>query len=206
MSERQPDSAKPASGPASAPSSEPAPSTDFPDCIDAAPFELRRLRPLEAGGDANEIAAVDEMVPEEEIGETFRFFTSIPAGGGRLSGFLAEDAPRCTYAVWNGDRPIGCTSLYNWDLSARTCMIGYTWMAQAARGTGANVKVKEGLFATLREHGFRMVRLRADIANERSRAAMAKVGAVPAEIEPGPRVYARDPDREARSQYFEREL
>ena len=183
-----------------------APSTDFPDLIPADGLELRRLRAPFHGGDATDVEAIDNAVPPESIRETFFYFTSIPAGNGRLAEFLAEDAPRVTYGVWNGTEPLGSTSLYAWDLAARTCMIGYTWLAPAARGTGANTKVKSALFTTLIRHGFTAVRLRADVANARSRAAMLKIGAREAEVEPGPRLYDWDPDRRSRSQYFVVEL
>lgn len=183
-----------------------SPSTDFPDRIEAEDLELRRLRAPSAGGDAADVDAIDSLVAPEDIAETFYYFTSIPAGDGRLREFLAEDAPRVTYGVWSGTRPLGSTSLYNWDLGARTCMIGYTWLAPTARGTGANAKVKAALFEVLRSHRFTGVRLRADVANERSRAAMRKVGAREAEVEPGPRLYPWDGGRSSRSQYFELDL
>lgn len=183
-----------------------SPTTDFPDVISADGLELRRLRAPAHGGDPADVDAIDSAVPPASIRETFYYFTSIPAGDGRLAEFLAEDAPRVTYGVWSGASPLGSTSLYNWDLAARTCMIGYTWLAPAARGTGANAKVKAALFDTLREHGFARVRLRADVANHRSRAAMEKIGAREAEVEPGPRLYDWDPERRSRSQYFELDL
>lgn len=183
-----------------------SPSIDFPDLIPAEGLELRRLRAPEHGGDATDVEEIDGVVPPESIRETFYYFTSIPAGGGRLAQFLAEDAPRVTYGVWNAAEPLGSTSLYNWDLAERTCMVGYTWLSLTARGTGANAKVKAALFATLARHGFTAVRLRADVANVRSRAAMRKIGAREAEVEPGPRLYAWDPERRSRSQYFVVEL
>lgn len=178
------------------------PSIDFPDTIRADDLELRRLLAPALGGDATDVEAIDSAVPEELQRETFYYFTSLPAGGGRLATFLAEQAPRVTYGVFSPDEPLGSTSLYNWDLSTRMCMVGYTWLAPAARGTGANGKVKTALFDVLRQHGFTTARLRADVDNARSRAAMAKVGAEPAEIEPGPREYDWDPGRVSRSQYF----
>lgn len=179
-----------------------SPSIDFPERIPAEGLELRRLRAPGHGGDATDVEAIDNAVPLESIRETFFYFTAIPAGDGRLAEFLAEDAPRVTYGVWNGDQPLGSTSLYNWDLEARTCMIGHTWLSPAARGTGANKKVKAALFATLSHHGFTVVRLRADVDNVRSRAAMLKIGAREAEVEPGARLYDWDPERRSRSQYF----
>ena len=183
-----------------------SPSIDFPERISAAGLELRRLRAPAHDGDATDVEAIDNAVAPESIRETFYYFTSIPAGDGSLAEFLAEAAPRVTYGVWNGEGPLGSTSLYNWDLAARTCMIGYTWLSPAARGTGANAKVKAALFATLTQHGFTAVRLRADVDNTRSRAAMRKIGAREAEIDPAPRLYEWDPERRSRSQYFVVEL
>lgn len=44
------------------------------------------------------------------------------------------------------------------------------------------------------------------IDNARSRAAMRKIGAREAEIDPAPRLYEWDPERRSRSQYFVVEL
>lgn len=182
------------------------PEPDFPDLIPAGAHELRRLRPGGTPADVALVEAVDATVPENEITETFRFFRQIPAGGGRLRSFLADFPGRdsATYGVVDADsgRAIGCTSLYDWDLEAGTCMIGWTWLSPSARGTGANTQVKEALFAALRRAGFSTAVLRADVENERSVAAMRKVGARDGEIEDAPRSYPWDPSRVSRSQFF----
>ncbi|MBV9203910.1 MAG: GNAT family N-acetyltransferase [Actinobacteria bacterium] len=81
---------------------------------------------------------------------------------------------------------IGSTRFWNLDYwpwpdpraNPDTCEIGHTWLAAAAIGTGANTEMKRLMLS----HAFeawqvRSVNLHTDARNQRSRAAMEKIGA-----------------------------
>jgi len=77
-----------------------------------------------------------------------------------------------------GDQVIGCTRYGNIDKSHRRVEIGWTWLAPARQRTAANTEAKLLLlthaFETL---GAIRVELKTDALNEKSRKAIARIGA-----------------------------
>ncbi|MDN6511578.1 MAG: hypothetical protein L0K56_12865, partial [Corynebacterium sp.] len=63
---------------------------------------------------AQDAAAIEAALPEGQRAETFHFFTVRPFP---LAEFIADPAKR-TYALWSGDRPLACTTVYNTDEDA----------------------------------------------------------------------------------------
>lgn len=156
--------------------------------------EMRRVT-------AQDAARVETALPEPDRDETFHFFTFSPFP---LAEFVADDTRR-TYALWDGDRPLACTTVYNGDRSAGTVMLGYTWVMPSARGNGgaANTEMKEAMYTALRSAGVGEVWFRADVENNRSCRSMEKNGAQRMHVEDAPRVY---PDRVSQSVFYRKRL
>lgn len=73
---------------------------------------------------------------------------------------------------------VGMTRLYAFDSKNKSAKLGFTWYALKSQGTGINTHVKYLVF----KHAFETlnlerVELNADLRNERSIAAMTKMGA-----------------------------
>ncbi|MCJ7857311.1 GNAT family N-acetyltransferase [Corynebacterium kalidii] len=174
---------------------------ELPDRFPAAGGREMRLVSARDAGAVDAVEAVEAALPRDARDETFHFFTSSPFP---LAEFVADDTRR-TYALWDGDVPVACTTVYNTDRDAGTVMLGYTWVVPAARGHGgaANTELKEAMYTALQAAGVREVWFRADVENRRSCRSMEKNGAQRMHIEDAPRVY---PDRVSRSVFYRRRL
>jgi RimJ/RimL family protein N-acetyltransferase len=74
--------------------------------------------------------------------------------------------------------PLGATTYLNVREDDRVVEIGNTWLAPQAWGTGANTEAKLLLLEhAFEREGFRRVEFKTDALNERSRAALAGIGA-----------------------------
>jgi RimJ/RimL family protein N-acetyltransferase len=78
-----------------------------------------------------------------------------------------------------GDRVVGTTTLGDFDLPNGSAHIGWTAYAPEVWGTLVNADAKRLLLGTAFDHGFERVRLQADVLNQRSRAAIERLGARP---------------------------
>ncbi|MBW3583708.1 MAG: GNAT family N-acetyltransferase [Euryarchaeota archaeon] len=73
---------------------------------------------------------------------------------------------------------IGSTSLFEYDAKNRLVEVGHTWLASTHRGSGVNLEAKRLLFAhAFDDLGLNRVQLKCDARNERSRAAILRIGA-----------------------------
>jgi len=72
---------------------------------------------------------------------------------------------------------VGTTTLGDFELDIEHAHIGWTAYDPRVWGTAVNAEAKLLMLATAFEHGFGRVKLQADVLNERSRAAIAKLGA-----------------------------
>jgi len=72
---------------------------------------------------------------------------------------------------------VGTTTVGLVDLAAESAHVGWTAYAPEVWGTGVNVETKLLVLGALFEHGLQRVQIQADAANERSRAAILKLGA-----------------------------
>ena len=91
---------------------------------------------------------------------------------------LLADPVRLAFAVMRDGRLAGTTSFLNIVAARHTLELGGTFMAQAERGSGLNSRVKPLVLARAFAAGFRRVEFRIDARNERSLAAVRKLGAV----------------------------
>ena len=117
-------------------------------------------------------------------------FTRVPRGP-EVAGYLADQAERAERGTLvpfaqirlADRRAVGCTAYWDprfWPGRAELCAveIGWTWLAASAQRTGLNVEAKlllmEYAFETL---GVVRVDFKTDARNERSRRAIARLGA-----------------------------
>lgn len=83
-----------------------------------------------------------------------------------------------TFVLFDGGALAGMSSFLGIDESRQTLEIGGTYYRPHLRGSGFNRRVKDMMLARAFECGFRRVEFRVDARNERSQAAMKKLGAV----------------------------
>jgi len=112
-----------------------------------------------------------------------------PAGLPADEAEFAEWAPRyfphergITYVVRIASGPhtgevVGASSMADFDEAKESAHIGWTAYDPRVWGTQVNVEAKLLMLGHLFAHGFGRVKLQADARNERSRAAIAKIGA-----------------------------
>jgi len=144
---------------------------------------LVRLEPLGAQH------AADLAVAAEENRSTYGF-TIVPRDD-EVDAYIDDQLDRREAGLvpfaqirTRDERVVGCTAYWNprsWDDRDELCAIeiGWTWLAASAQGTGINVEAKLMLlrhaFETL---GVMRVDFKTDARNERSRKAIADLGAV----------------------------
>jgi RimJ/RimL family protein N-acetyltransferase len=108
--------------------------------------------------------------PAEWTLEAFKAWLSARAHGLTGQTFVVRDARGAA---------VGSSSLFVVDAAHRGLEIGFTWYTEAARGTAVNPESKLLLLAHAFDgHGAVRVQLKCDARNARSRAAIAKLGAV----------------------------
>ncbi len=90
---------------------------------------------------------------------------------------LLANPGRLAYAVLLDGALVGMSAYLRIDLSAQTLEVGNTYLAPAARGTGLNRRMKALMIGHAFGCGFRRIEFRVDARNERSRAAVLKLGA-----------------------------
>ena len=131
-----------------------------------------QLRPIRADDrDALHAAAADPLVWEQHSERNRherpvfeRFFAGALACGG---GLVALDA---------AGHVIGSSRYYDWDPSDRSVVIGYTFLARAHWGTGANREMKRLML----DHAFRWAKtawFHVSPGNVRSQRALERIGA-----------------------------
>jgi RimJ/RimL family protein N-acetyltransferase len=83
-----------------------------------------------------------------------------------------------TFVLFDGDDLAGMSSFLGIDEGRQVLEIGGTYYRPHLRGTGFNRRIKDMMLARAFDCGIRRVEFRVDIRNERSQAAMKKLGAV----------------------------
>lgn len=89
---------------------------------------------------------------------------------------LVEGGGRMPYAIFDRDRLVGMTAWLRPDASAQTVEIGNSFIHPDARGTGFNGRLKKLMLDHAFAVGIRRVEFRIDERNQRSQAAVAKLG------------------------------
>lgn len=95
-----------------------------------------------------------------------------PAFDGKLAGGGGQRA----YAVLHKDIVVGCTSWYAIEPSNHAVAIGYTYFAPEVRGGTFNLTVKGLMIGHAWAIGFHRIHFDVDVRNERSQAAVLKLG------------------------------
>lgn len=83
-----------------------------------------------------------------------------------------------TFVIFEGDELAGMSSFLGIDEGRGVLEIGGTYYRPKFRGTGFNRRVKDMMLRRAFDCGFRRVEFRVDLRNQRSQAAMTKLGAV----------------------------
>ena len=83
-----------------------------------------------------------------------------------------------TFVLFEDDELAGMSSYLGIDPNRQVLEIGGTYYRPKFRGTGFNRRVKHMMLSRAFECGIRRVEFRVDIRNQRSQAAMKKLGAV----------------------------
>ena len=83
-----------------------------------------------------------------------------------------------TFVLFDGDELAGMSSFLGIDEGRGVLEIGGTYYRPHLRGTGFNRRVKDMMLGRAFDCGIRRVEFRVDKRNERSQAAMKKLGAV----------------------------
>ena len=83
-----------------------------------------------------------------------------------------------SFVLFNGHDLAGMSSFLGIDRPRQVLEIGGTYYRPHLRGTGFNRRVKEMMLARAFDSGIRRVEFRVDRRNQRSQAAMKKLGAV----------------------------
>ena len=86
--------------------------------------------------------------------------------------------PWVPFALYDGEGFVGMSCYLNIDDSRQTLEIGSTYYRPSRRGTGFNARAKDMMLRHAFDRGFRRVEFRVDGRNQRSQAAMKKLGAV----------------------------
>lgn len=81
------------------------------------------------------------------------------------------------FALFGGDEFAGMSSYLNIDEPRAVLEIGGTYYRPSFRGTGFNERVKAMMLRRAFDAGYRRVEFRVDARNQRSQAAMTKLGA-----------------------------
>ena len=100
-----------------------------------------------------------------------------PEGFDRSFDRIAE-LPWHRFVLFDGDALAGMSCFINADETRGTVEIGNTYYRPKFRGTGFNRRVKTMMLSRAFACGIRRVEFRVDIRNQRSQAAMKKLGAV----------------------------
>ena len=90
---------------------------------------------------------------------------------------LADTPANRVFVLFGGDGFAGMSSFLGLDEARQTVEIGGTYYRPHLRGTGLNRRVKDMMLARAFDCGVRRVEFRVDARNQRSQAAMSKLGA-----------------------------
>ena len=93
-----------------------------------------------------------------------------------LNSYLAKPDAR-TFVLFEDEELVGMSSFLNIDEQRRVLEIGGTYYRPTFRGTGINRRIKDMMLRRAFDCGFLRIEFRVDARNERSQAAMARLGA-----------------------------
>ena len=101
-----------------------------------------------------------------------------PDGFDRSMAFYRSNPRNRTFVLFEDDELAGMSSYLGIDENRQVLEIGGTYYRPQLRGSGFNRRVKNMMLKRAFDSGIRRVEFRVDRRNERSQAAMTKLGAV----------------------------
>ena len=101
-----------------------------------------------------------------------------PDGFDESVDFYTSSPRNRTFVLFDGDELAGMSSFLGIDEARQVLEIGGTYYRPHLRGTGLNRRIKDMMLRRAFDCGIRRVEFRVDRRNERSQAAMKKLGAV----------------------------
>ena len=101
-----------------------------------------------------------------------------PDGFDESIAFYRSNPRNRTFALFEGDELAGMSSYLGIDEGRQCLEIGGTYYRPHLRGSGFNRRVKDMMLKRAFDSGIRRVEFRVDRRNDRSQAAMKKLGAV----------------------------
>ena len=115
-----------------------------------------------------------------EDGEIWEIYANnfAPGGFDQSIDRYVENANNRTFVLFEGDEIAGMSSFLGIDIGRQVLEIGGTYYRPKFRGTGFNRRVKDMMLSRAFDCGVRRVEFRVDRRNQRSQAAMKKLGAV----------------------------
>ena len=128
----------------------------------------------------------EHLQPLTQSAELWKYFTKNLADPNELLQWIQdaiqerEQCKRVPFVVLDKDEQkiCGCTSFGNISFYDQRIEIGWTWLGEAFRGTGVNRQAKFAMFSYAFEVlQMERVEIKTDNLNERSKAALRKVGA-----------------------------
>ena len=135
-----------------------------------------RLEPLvEAHRDGLRAACARD----EEIWEIYSINLTGADFDPAFDGKCAGEGGQFAYAVVVDDAVVGCTSWYGIEPGNRAVAIGYTYLAPDVRGGDCNLSVKGLMIGHAWASGFHRIHFDIDVRNQRSQAAVRKLGCQP---------------------------
>jgi RimJ/RimL family protein N-acetyltransferase len=143
----------------------------FPAEMSAGPVSVR---PYICADAAELFTALDDERAGEHIPR------AVPVDAASLDESIQSklaDGTRLTFTVRQGSRVVGMTSVIFDPVDPAGAEVGGTQYDPAVWGTGVNAAVKRLLFPVVFAHGAQWIQLRTDERNERSAAAIRKLGA-----------------------------
>jgi RimJ/RimL family protein N-acetyltransferase len=129
-----------------------------------------RLEPLD---DAHREPLRAACAADAEIWQIY----SVSMLGAHFDPTFAMLRRRAAYAIFDGDRLVGCTSWYDHDAPNKAVAIGFTYLHPDVRGSGFNLRLKRLMIGHARACGIVRIVFDVDVRNQRSQAAVRKLGA-----------------------------
>jgi RimJ/RimL family protein N-acetyltransferase len=113
---------------------------------------------------------------DSEIWDVYPFNYAGPAFDVQFDMMIRRDRPRKCYAIFAGDEIIGMTAWIEHGDPRHSVEIGNSYIVPRLRGTGFNTRLKKLMLDHAFGCGLMRVGFKVDAINERSKAAVLKLG------------------------------
>jgi RimJ/RimL family protein N-acetyltransferase len=113
---------------------------------------------------------------DQEIWEIYPFSYVGDAFDPQFDLMLRRDRPRHCYVICNGDEVVGMTAWIEHGAPGHSIEIGNSYIVPRLRGTGLNSRIKKLMLDHAFGQGLMRVAFKVDEINQRSQAAVLKLG------------------------------